>query len=192
LLKFVRIECDDDRALVAAKRGRGRDAGEGRKQRAHLIQSDILQLALCVTVARKQEKTNGNTSRIETRDEGWNRTRRHEGASAIYITNRLSHCLLHIRSFAERQFHQSCALNTLAIHRLNACDVEEVILVVVGKKSFHLRGRHAAVGLGDVDHRIANLWKDVHAHPPNRNKESSDDRNQRDDHGERTTQSCEN
>ena len=143
-----------------------------------------------MTVAGKQEKTNGNTSRIETGDEGGNRTRRHEGARAIYIADCLSHGLLHVRSFAERQFHQRRALNALAIHRLNAGDVEEVILVVVGEETFHLRRCHAAEGLGDVDHRIANLWKDVHAHPSNRDKESGDDRNQRDDHSEGATQSC--
>ena len=36
---------------------------------------------------------------------------------------------------------------------VDAVDVEEVVLVVVGDQPFHLRRVHAAVGLGHVDDR---------------------------------------
>ncbi len=41
----------------------------------------------------------------------------------------------------------------LRLDVLNAGDVEEVVLVVVGKKALHLAGIHAAIGLRDVDLR---------------------------------------
>jgi hypothetical protein len=114
-----------------------------------------------------------------------------EGSRAIDVSDRLGHRLLHIRTFAKGKLHQSSTLNALAVHRLNACDVEEVVLVIVGKEPFHLCGSHAAVGLSDVDHWISYFRKDIHAHPSNRHEEPSDDCDQRHNDGERTTQSCE-
>ena len=140
--------------------------------------------------AEKQE-ADGYAAGIETRDEGRNGTRRHEGACAIHIAHRLPHRLLHVRAFPEGQLHEGCALHALAVHRLNARDVEEVVLVVVGEESFHLRRVHAAIRLCDVDDRIADLRKDVHPHAAYRHEEASDNRDQGYDHGERPTESCE-
>ena len=67
-------------------------------------------------------------------------------------------------------------------------DVEEVVLVVVGQKAFHLRRVHAAVRLADVDHRQVQAGEDVDRHPANRQEASQRDRHQRNHHGNRTPQ----
>src|SRR5271165_945000 len=69
LLQLVRIEGDDNCALVTTTWRRRRDAGKRGKERAHLIKSDVLQFALGVAVAGKQKEANGNTSGIEAGDE---------------------------------------------------------------------------------------------------------------------------
>ena len=48
---------------------------------------------------------------------------------------------------------------------MDAVDVEEVVLVVVGDQPFHLLRVHAAVGLADVDDRQVQGGEDVHLHP---------------------------
>ena len=52
----------------------------------------------------------------------------------------------------------------LRLDVLDAVDVEEVILVVVGDEPFHLGRVHAAVGLGDVERRHAEVGEDVARH----------------------------
>ena len=47
---------------------------------------------------------------------------------------------------------------------MNAADVQEVVLVVVSEKAFHLRRIHTAVGLADVDYRQIETREDVHFH----------------------------
>ncbi len=47
---------------------------------------------------------------------------------------------------------------------MDAVDVEEVVLVVVGDQPFHLGRVHAAVGLGDVDDRQVQAGEDVDLH----------------------------
>ena len=47
---------------------------------------------------------------------------------------------------------------------LDAGDVEEVVLVVVGQVAFHLQRVHAAIGLCDVDGRDAQGREDVTSH----------------------------
>ena len=56
----------------------------------------------------------------------------------------------------------------LRLDVVDAGDVEEVVLVVVGQKAFHLRRVHAAVGLADVDHRQVQAGEDVDRHLANR------------------------
>src|SRR5205823_9813976 len=58
------------------------------------------------------------------------------------------------------------ALDVARLDVMNAADVEEVVLVVVRQQPFHLLGRHAAVGLGDVNDRQVERRKDVHLHAP--------------------------
>jgi hypothetical protein len=57
------------------------------------------------------------------------------------------------------QLHDRSALDVLGLHVLDAGDVEEVILVVVGQVAFHLQRVHAAIGLCDVDGRNAQEGK---------------------------------
>ena len=53
----------------------------------------------------------------------------------------------------------------LRLDVVDAADVEEVVLVVVGEQPFHLRRVHAAVGLADVDDRQVQVREDVDFHP---------------------------
>jgi signal transduction histidine kinase len=48
---------------------------------------------------------------------------------------------------------------------LNSGHVEKIVLQVVDKKSFHLRGSHAAVRLSDVKDRHAEVRKNIARHP---------------------------
>ena len=86
----------------------------------------------------------------------------------------------------KHQLHQRGALNALALDVIDAGDVEEVILVVVGEVAFHLRGVHAAVGLGDVDGGIADLRKDIDGHALEREDGAERDGDQRHDNGDRS------
>jgi hypothetical protein len=72
--------------------------------------------------------------------------------------------LVHVRAGIELQLDDRGALDRLRFDVLDACDVEEVIFVVVGKETLHLRGIHAAIWLRDVDRRDAERRKDVARH----------------------------
>ena len=63
------------------------------------------------------------------------------------------------------QLHQGHALHVPRLDVMDAADIEEVVLVVVGEEPFHLRRVHAAVGLADVDHRQIQAREDVDFHP---------------------------
>ena len=112
----------------------------------------------------KEEQADGYASRIEAGDERRNCPGRHEGPGSSDVANRLRHSLLHVGAFAKGQLHQRGALNALAIDRLDARDVEEVVLVVVGEEAFHLRGSHAAIRLRNIDDGVAHLREDIRAH----------------------------
>src|SRR5260370_11744345 len=187
LLQLVRIERDNDGPLIAAEGWRRRDPWQSRKQWPYLIEGDVLEFALSMCGTGEEEQTNGYAPRIEARDERRNRAGRHEGPSSSDVADRLRHCLLHVGSFTKGQLHQRGALNALAIDRLNTCDVEEVVVVVVGKEPFHLRRSHTAIRLRYVDDGVAHLRKDVCAHSAKRHDESNQDRDQRDDHSKRAS-----
>src|SRR5258708_1375017 len=64
----------------------------------------------------------------------------------------------------EEKLDQADVLDRLRLDVLDPADVEEVILVVEDEIAFHLRGVHAAVGLGDVDDGQVEFGKDVDGH----------------------------
>jgi hypothetical protein len=72
----------------------------------------------------------------------------------------------------EVQLHQRRALHVPRLDVVNAADVQEVVLVVVGQKAFHLRRVHAAVGLADVDHRQVQAGEDVDFHPQGKRRKN--------------------
>ena len=158
------IERDDDGSLVAAERRRRGDAGQRREQGPHAVEREILQFALRVRGAAENQLTHRHAARIEARDEGRHRSRRHEGAGAVHIADRLRHRLRHVGAFVKHQLHQRRALDALALDVIDSGDVEEVILVVISEVAFHLRRVHAAVRLRDVDRGLADLREDVHRH----------------------------
>ena len=62
---------------------------------------------------------------------------------------------------------QSHALDRLRFDVFDASDIEEMVLVVIDEKSFHLGRVHAAIGLRDIENRDAEVGKDVAGHPLN-------------------------
>jgi hypothetical protein len=65
----------------------------------------------------------------------------------------------------EDELHQRHPLHVAALDVMDAVDVEEVILVVVGEQTFHLRRVHATVRLTDIDDRQVEARKDIDLHP---------------------------
>ena len=62
------------------------------------------------------------------------------------------------------KLHDGGSLDVLRLDVLDARDVEEVILVVVGQVAFHLRRIHAALRLRDVDGGNAQRREDIARH----------------------------
>src|SRR4029077_8391212 len=74
------------------------------------------------------------------------------------------HGLGHVGAGVEVELHQGHALDVLRLDVVDAGDVEEVVLVVVGQEPLHLLRVQAAVGLGHVDDRRVQVGKDVDRH----------------------------
>ena len=68
------------------------------------------------------------------------------------------------------QLDQRRALNRLRFDVFDAGDVEEMVLVIIDQKPFHLRRVHAAIGLSDINHRDAEVGEYVARHPLNGEK----------------------
>ena len=68
----------------------------------------------------------------------------------------------------EHDLHQSHALDVFGFHVFDACDVKEVVLVVVRQVAFHLRRIHAAVRLRHENSGRAQLRENVDGHPAQR------------------------
>ena len=72
-----------------------------------------------------------------------------------------------------------------ALDVVDAVDVEEVVLVVVGEQPLHLRRVHAAVGLGDVDDGQVQVGEDVDRHAVDGQAAAQRDGDHEHHHGER-------
>ena len=161
----LRIGPDDHGALVAAE-GRGRrDPRQAGEHRADLEKRLVLDLADRLGLAREHEIAHGNAAGVEPGDEGRDGARRHEGARASDVADRLGHRLGHVGAGMEEQLHHRHALDVPALDVMDARDVKKVILVIVGEQPLHLGWVHAAVGLGDVDDRQIQVGEDVDRHP---------------------------
>ena len=135
---LFRIHSDDDAALIASKRrGRG-DAGEGGEDRPHAVEGDVLHLARASVGARQHELRHGNAAGVVAHDEGRDRARRHESPGAIHIPDDLRHRLAHVGVGMEDQLHERDALDIFRFDVLDAGDVKEVVLVIVGQIALHL------------------------------------------------------
>jgi hypothetical protein len=86
----------------------------------------------------------------------------------------------------ELELDQGDALDVLALDVLDAVDVEEVVLVIVGDEPFHLGGVHAAVRLGDVQRRHPEVGEDVARHALDREQAREHERDHEDDDGDGT------
>ena len=171
------------RPLVAAEGRRRGDARQAGEHRPHAEQGQVLDFADAAGLAGKDEVADRHASRIEAHHEGRYRVGRHEGPGAIDVADRFGHRLGHVRSGVEVQLHQGEALNVPGLDVVDAGDVEEMILVVVGEKAFHLRRVHAAVRLADVDHRQIEAGEDIDGHLLDRQQAAQADCDQRNDHG---------
>ena len=136
----------------------------------HLEQRRVLQiLELHVrVVAGEDEIADGHAAGVEAHDE------RRDGAGGMNARARFTYATVsaiargHVGAGVELQLDQRDALDVLALDVLDAVDVEEVVLVVVGDEPFHLGGVHAAVRLGDVERRDAEVGEDIARHPLHR------------------------
>ena len=161
---------NDDGALAAAERRRCRHARQGREQRAHLEQRRVLKLGDRFRLAGEDEVADRNAAGVEPHHERRHGSRRHEGAGAVDVADRLRHGLRHVGAGMELELDQRHALDRFAFDMLDAGDVEEVVLVVVDDEPFHLRRVHAAVRLGDIQDGHPEIREDVPRHPIDRQK----------------------
>ena len=161
----IGIGPDDHGALIAAEGRRRRDPGQAGEHRADLEERLVLDLADRLGLAREDEIAHGHAAGVEPGDEGRDGARRHERAGAGDVADRLGHRLGHVGAGVEEELHDRHALDVAALDVMDARDVEEVILVVVGEQPLHLGRVHAAVGLGHVDHRQVQVREDVDRHP---------------------------
>src|SRR4051812_15695261 len=83
------------------------------------------------------------------------------------------------------ELDQRDTLDIARFHVLDAVDVEEVVFVIVGDESFHLRRVHAAVRLRDVEHRNSDVGKDVALHAEDAHDAGSDECDHNDQHRNR-------
>src|SRR5262249_26375164 len=83
---------------------------------------------------------------------------------------------------------QRYVLDRFRFDVLDAGDVEEVVLVVIGDESLHLRRVHAAVRLRDVDHRQVQVGEDVDRHARERETREEGDGQDEGDHRDGPTQ----
>jgi len=160
----VGVDAEDDGAGVAAEGGRSRDAGEGGEHGSDLEEGLVLDLADGLGVGGEDEVADGDGAGVEAHDEGGDGAGGHEGAGAVDVLDGLGHGLGHVGTGVEEQFHEGEALDVLRLDVVDAADVEEVVLVVVGEQTFHLGGVHAAVGLADVDDGQVQAGEDVDLH----------------------------
>ena len=190
LLELVGIERDDDGALVAAERGRRGNAGQSGEQRTHAVEREILHFALGSGGAAEDQLADGDAAGVEARDERRHGSRGHEGAGAVHVADGFRHRLAQVGALVKYQLHERGALNALALDVIDAGDVEEVILVVIGEVAFHLRGVHAAIGLGHVDCGVADLREDIDGHALESEHGAEGDGDQRHDYGHRSAEGC--
>src|SRR6266853_5393748 len=163
-----RNDAHDNRSRRTAE-GRGsRNARERREERTHAVQCEVLNLADALRRTRKDEIPDRDTAGVKPHDERRDRSRWHERTRAIHIADRLRHRLAHVRAGMKRQLQQADVLDGFRFHSLYAGDVEEVILVVVDKVPFHLRGRYSAVRLRHIDHRQIQVRENIDGHPRER------------------------
>ena len=162
----VRLHIDQNGARTAAKRWWCGNTGQSGKKRAHHVESGVLHLAdgAAGILRGEDEIAHWDAARIKPRDESARRTQRHEGARAVHIRDRFRERGGHVRAGMKLELHDRSALDVLGLHVLDAGDVEEVVLVVVGQVAFHLQRVHAAIGLRDVDGRDAQGGEDIAGH----------------------------
>jgi hypothetical protein len=88
----------------------------------------------------------------------------------------------------KHELHERGALDALGLDVLDAGDVQEVVLIVVGEKPFHLLGIHPAVRLRDEHGRRSELGKDIDGHALDHHDGGERDGHDRDQQGDWATQ----
>ena len=184
----VGVDADRHRTLVAAERRRGRDARQAGEHRPDLEQRLVLDLADRLGFAPEHEVADRDAADVEAHDERRDGPRRHECAGPGDVADRLGHRLRHVGARVEKQLHQGDALDVLRLDVVDAVDVEEVVLVVVGEQPLHLGRVHAAVRLGDVDDGQIQVREDVDGHAVNGQAAAQDDGDHEHHDGERPSQ----
>ena len=162
----VWIGTNDDRPLIPAKGGRGRDSRQRREVGAHPEQRQILDLAQGPCLARKDELSHRHAPGVVANDEWRDRSRRHEGSRPLDVRDDLRQCLAHVRPRMEEELDQADILDGTGLDVLDPGDIEKVVLVVGDEVALHLGGIHSSVRLRDVDDRQVEVREEVDRHPP--------------------------
>src|SRR6266446_2840119 len=168
--QLVGIQANEDGALARAEGRRCRHAWQGREQWAHLEERRVLKLGDCFRLAGEDEVADRNAATVEPNHERRHRSRGHEGAGAVDVGDRLRRGLRYVCAGMELELDQRYALDRFAFDMLDAGDVEEVVLVVVGDEPFHLRRVEPAVRLRHVQHGHPQIGEDVPRHAIERQK----------------------
>jgi hypothetical protein len=164
------IQANEDRALTRAEGRRRRNARQGRKQGAYSEERRILKLGNGFDHAGKNQVADRHTACVKPHHERGHGSGGHEGAGAVDVGDCLRRGLRHVRVGMELQLDQRNALDRFAFDVLDAGDVEEVVLVVIGDEPFHLRWVQAAIRLRHIQHGHAQIREDVPRHAIERQK----------------------
>ena len=103
-----------------------------------------------------------HAARVKSGDKGRHGPGWHKSTGPIDITHHLRHRLAHIRAFVEFYFEDRSALNTPGLYILYPRNVEEMILIIGGDKTFHLLRRQPPIRLGDIHGRQPQLWENIY------------------------------
>jgi hypothetical protein len=182
------IQANEDGALAGAKGRRRRHPRQSRKQWAHPEQRRVLELGDRFGLAGENEVADRHAARVEPHHKRRHGPCRHEGAGAVDVRDRLRRRLRHVRAGMELQLDERDALDRLAFDVLDAGDVEEVVLVVVGDEPFHLRRIQATVRLRHVQYRDPQIREDIPCHAIKRQKPRQCHRYDRDQKRDRPPQ----
>src|SRR5712672_4314885 len=112
--QLVGIQVNEDGALARAEGRRCRHAWQGREQRAHLEERRVLKLGDCLRLAGEDEVADWNAATVEPHHERRHGSRRHEGAGAVDVSDRLRRGLRHVGAGMELELDQPYALDRFA------------------------------------------------------------------------------
>ena len=160
----VRVNANDDRALVATERRRSGNAREGGEHGSDAEEREVLDLPHTARLAGKDQLAHGNAAGVKADHKRGNGPGRHKGTGPLDIRDGLRQGLAHVRSRMKVELDQTDILDGFRFHMLNARNVEKVVLIIGDEISLHLRRIHSAIGLRYINHRKIEVGENIHRH----------------------------